>query len=160
MSVEWFEDDDVLLEVLRQTLITNPGDHSEALLMTGYDLVMNDDLAAELAYDSLSSSAAPIRSGSGETVLRTMAFSIDELEIEIEIGQGRLTGSISPPQHAAIVLEQLTQRTLIDCDEFGTFETELESSAAIRLRVTTVDDRTFVTPWIGVAVEGRNSDEP
>ena len=151
MTSNWFEDDDRLTEELGQALAEQaPPREQVEMLMVGYDLVMGDTVEAALIHDSAADTLAAVRS---ETVAaRTMAYAIDDVEIEFELIGGRIVGHVDSPRPGTVYLDQptLTGPAVDEIlpDELGSFEFPLRLPATFRLRFEDDAGRSIATGWI------------
>ncbi len=151
MTANWFDDDDRLTEELGLALAEHgPTPEQAEMLMVGYDLVMGDTLEAALIHDSGAETLATVRSATDGA--RTMAYAVDDVEIEFELIGGRVVGHVDSPRPGTIRLEQptLTGPAVDEVapDDLGSFEFPLRLPATFRLRFVDEAGRSIATGWI------------
>jgi hypothetical protein len=147
----WFDDDDRLAEELASALDgERPPVDQAAMLMAGYDIVMTDTAEASLVHDSAVDEIAAVRSD--EAGARMLAYAGDDVEIELEVVEGRIVGHVDPPTGGTVALDQPTiagpATTEVEVDELGAFEFELRHGGSFRLRYTDASGRSIATGWV------------
>lgn len=150
----WYEDDDTLAAELALAL---RGDRSAdpdrtAMLMAGYDIVSADVLEADLVHDSAVDEVAAVRSAATGARMLTYTALGGDLEIEVEIVDGRVVGHVEPFAGGTVRLEQpaLSRSPAVEVepDGLGSFDFVLRSPATFRIRYVDRSGRSVATPWL------------
>jgi hypothetical protein len=140
-------DDDALLDVVGEMLdMKEPlrSDFAERVVVDAFEFRDLDSLLAAVVHDS-----AVSQSGTrGDDTFRTVTFSVDDVEIEIEFSPdgSSITGRIDPAD-GECVLETSDDRVPIAIDSFGRFNVS-KGGSRLRLILTRQSGRTIVTPWL------------
>lgn len=151
----WFDDDDELLAELAGALDDRGTDDERVdMLLTGYDLVTAEpvfpSVEAEVVHDSAVGDLAAVRDL--DEGPRLVSFATDEVEIEFEVADGRVTGQVDPAVSGRLVLEQpaaTPAASEVARGQLGPFDFELRHSGTFRLRlILGADDRSIVTGWV------------
>jgi hypothetical protein len=143
--VDHDRDDDALLEVVGEMLeLKEPlrSDFAERVVVDAIAFRDLDSLLAAVVHDSALS-----QSGTRDDAFRTLTFSADDVEIEIEFSpNGSINGRIDPPE-GDCVLESSDDRLSVPLDHFGRF-TVSKGGSRLRLVLTRHSRPTIVTPWV------------
>lgn len=153
-------DDEGLLAAVREMLSRSEAapDWSTELAKGSYDLRAVDAELAVLSSDSLSSDAAPGRSGtrSGATA-RMAVFDTADLSVEIEIepgeraGSWRLIGQLNPAAPARIkIRQQQAEPFWVEADRLGRFAVGRLQGGPLSLICLRSGLPAAVTEWIAV----------
>lgn len=151
MAGQWWNDDDELLEVLRETLIATrelPRDFVEVGKAAYAWRTIDAELAA-LTYDSAWGTAELSLTRAESAELRTLTFSSDGLIIELELTPDEVLGQINPPQPGTVRLA--TDSDTADAtpiDDLGFFIVRPVPPHPFRVLCETTTGTTVLTGWI------------
>jgi hypothetical protein len=148
MDARWFDDDDELLEVLREALTTAremPAGFVEAGKAAYAWRTIDAELAA-LTYDSAWETEELSLTRSESAQLRTLTFASDGLTIELELTPHEVLGQISPPQAGTVRLTP--DNTTLPIDDLGFFIVRPVPHHPFRVSCETTTGTTVLTGWI------------
>ncbi|MEV6286072.1 hypothetical protein [Kribbella sp. NPDC051770] len=149
MDDQWWTDDDQLLEVLQDALVS-ARDVPPSLVAAGKAVYAWRTIDAELAaltYDSAwEREAVDVTRTTESAALRRLTFASDQVSIELELTPDELLGQLSPPQGGTVSLaagsEELGTATV---DEFGFFVVRPVPDRPFRLTCRTDSGTTITT---------------
>ena len=151
MAVQWWNDDEELLEVLSEAMSTAremPADFV-AVGKAAYAWRTIDAELAALTYDSAweTGELALTRTESAE--LRTLTFASEGLTIELELTPHEVLGQISPPQAGTVRLASDSDAPgTLPIDDLGFFIVRPVPRHPFRVVCETVTGITVLTGWI------------
>lgn len=152
MADRWWNDDDVLLETLRDAL-TSASEVPPGLVAAGKAVyawrTIDADLAA-LTYDSAWDSGEVAATRAAESAaLRRLTFASEQVSIELELTPGELLGQLSPPQRGTVRLASGSDDLgTTAVDELGFFVVSPVPSRPFRITCHTASGATVMTGWI------------
>ena len=145
--------DDALLDALRRAMAvveTAPDDAIAAAKGSFTWRTIDAELAA-LTSDSLHDlepAGTRREELSGPAGARMLTFEAPSFSVEIMVTRDRrILGFIAPAARGRVAMEQAGERTEMDTDEVGRFETDPLAAGPVRLRVV-VDDTHVETAWV------------
>lgn len=150
MSNAQSEDDQLLAELGEALVADAQSAEREAMLMVGYDMVMDDGIEAKLVHDTLNADLAPVRSAEPSDQAagtRHVVFATSEVEIEVEITEDRLLGHIDPPQPGVVHVEFVGGSVTTTPDDLGAFETDVPRTT-FRIRLAIESSDAIITGWV------------
>ncbi|WBQ08233.1 hypothetical protein [Kribbella sp. CA-293567] len=151
MDVQWWIDDEELLEVLRDAMST-AREMPAGLVAAGRAAYAWRTIDAELAaltYDSAweTEELALTRAESAE--LRTLTFSTEGLSIELELTPHEVLGQLSPPQPGTVRLSSDSDALgTLPIDDLGFFIVRPVPRHPFRVICETAAGFTVLTGWI------------
>ncbi|MEV8376051.1 hypothetical protein AB0P21_25150 [Kribbella sp. NPDC056861] len=149
MDVQWWIDDDELLEVLDEAMRTTR-EMPAAFVAAGKAAYAWRTIDAELAaltFDSKWEELALTRTESAE--LRTLTFATDGLTIELELTPHEVLGQLSPPQAGTVRLASDGDAVgTLPIDDLGFFIVRPVPRHPFRVVCETASGVTVLTGWI------------
>lgn len=149
-SARW-DDDEQLLADLADAVQPAP-DVPEHLLRSAQAALtwrtIDEELAlATLQFDSALHETVGVR-GAGDEAVRTLAFTWDELSMEIEVGKDGVIGQLIPAIAAEVALAtQQGDYAAATADEVGSFVLPRPAAGPVRL-VCRHGESSLTTPWL------------
>jgi hypothetical protein len=150
MSERWWEDDDDLMSVVRESLReVAPAQVVEAGKASYTWRSIDAELAA-LTYDSLAAA------GAGETraeraVIREVTFAAQALTIHVQVSGTGLQGQLVPPQRGRLEVQVRTRDPRrVEIDEHGWFDAGPVPGPAFRLVVELATGASIYTDWLQI----------
>lgn len=144
-------EEEPIIEALRDALgYTDPPDPDTIdMVMTGYDIVSLDVVAATLTYDSfLDEALAPVRddaAGMRSIIAEGGGYVLD---LDIRSAARELIGRVRPVVAGKIALDQSGNHQSSELEDDGSFEFGLQAGVPFRLRFIPVDGESVATDWI------------
>jgi hypothetical protein len=117
------------------------------MVMTGYDLTMENGPIAAISEDTAVSGLAPTRAG-GAVEPRFITCEANGVVFEFEIDGERIIGTIDPARSGRVVLQQDEVREEATIGRSGSYELTLSGSAPFRLVLESDDGTSVSTEWV------------
>jgi hypothetical protein len=152
MADQWWNDDDELLEVLRDALTSAnevPPRFAEAGRAVYAWRTIDADLAA-LTYDSAwDSGELSVTRAAESATLRRLTFATEVLSIELELTPDEILGQVSPPQGGTVRLAAGSDDLgTTPVDELGFFVVRPVPRRPFQIICSTDSGTTVMTGWV------------